>query len=131
MKLVKYTITAAFLAAAIPALGQDKTAPSCDSANGSCSAMMDMQTEMQKQDAELDGLVAAMNSADASKKMDAIAAVVTKMVEIRKMEKAKIAEMVSQMQPGGKEPMKGCPMMGNDKKVPAPTETPRGKSQLE
>ena len=44
-----------------------------------------MEAEMNAQNAELDKLVAAMNSATGEKKVDAIAAVVAKLVEQRKM----------------------------------------------
>ena len=129
MKTLKYTMLAALLTVALPALAQDKTAQGCKNMNGSCMAMMDIQ----KQDAALDGLVAAMNSADASNKMDAIAAVVNKMVEIRKIEKEKMAEMMKQTKTCGKESMDACPMMGNDKKapMPMPSESPKVKSQME
>ncbi len=43
-----------------------------------------MEAEMKAQDAELDKLVAAMNSATGEKKVDAIAAVVSKLVEQHK-----------------------------------------------
>ena len=43
-----------------------------------------MMSNLKDQDAELDKLVAEMNSASADKKLDAIAAVVTKLVEQRK-----------------------------------------------
>ena len=43
-----------------------------------------MMSNWKNQDAELDKLVAEMNSASADKKLDAVAAVVTKLVEQRK-----------------------------------------------
>ena len=55
---------------------------------GRCQAMMEerqqMQAEMKAMDAELDKLVTEMNNAPENKKADAVAAVVTKMVEQRR-----------------------------------------------
>jgi hypothetical protein len=52
-----------------------------------------MEAEMKAQDAELDKLVADMNAATGDKKVDAIAAVVSKMVEQRKAMHEKMAVM--------------------------------------
>jgi hypothetical protein len=52
-----------------------------------------MESEMQKQDAELDKLVSEMNTAMGDKKVDAIAAVVNKLVEQRKAMHQQMAEM--------------------------------------
>lgn len=52
-----------------------------------------MEAEMKAQDAELDKLVADMNAATGDKKVDAIAAVVSKMVEQRKTMHEKMAGM--------------------------------------
>lgn len=54
-----------------------------------------MLQEMQaRQDAEIDQLLAVMNAASGEKKVDAIAAVVTKLVEQRKAMHAKMAALL-------------------------------------
>ena len=60
------------------------------------------------QDAELDKLVAEMNSAPADKKLDAVAAVLTKLVEQRK---ALHEQMQKMMSANDKEGMGMCRMM--------------------
>jgi hypothetical protein len=87
-----------------------------------CQEMMDqqqkMKADMKAQDAQLTGLVAKMNSAPEDKKLDAIAAVLTQMVEQRiamdarkaKMEEEMMQHMMQHMQMG-KESMSQCPMM--------------------
>ena len=59
-----------------------------------------MEAEMKAQDAELDKLVAAMNSATGEQKVNAIAAVVSKLVEQRKAMHAEMAKMPKNMQGG-------------------------------
>jgi hypothetical protein len=54
-----------------------------------------MMSNWKDQDAELDKLVAEMNSASADKKLDAIAAVVTKLVEQRKAMHEQMQKMMS------------------------------------
>jgi hypothetical protein len=51
---------------------------------GTMMAMGSMMSNWKEQDAELDKLVASVNSASSDKKLDAIAAVVAKLVEQRK-----------------------------------------------
>ena len=73
--------------------------------------MMDkgqMMSNWKDQDAELDKLVAEMNSAPADKKLDAVAAVVTKLVEQRK---AMHEQMQKMMSANEKEGMGMCRMM--------------------
>ena len=67
-----------------------------------------MMSNWKDQDAELDKLVAEMNSASADKKLDAIAAVVTKLVEQRK---AMHEQMQKMMSADEKEGMGMCRMM--------------------
>jgi hypothetical protein len=72
-----------------------------------------MMSNWKDQDAELDKLVAEMNSAPADKKLDAVAAVVTKLVEQRK---AMHEHMQKMMAANEKEGMGMCRMMmGMDK----------------
>ena len=52
-----------------------------------------MEGEMNAQDAEIDKLVTEMNSATADKKMDAMAALLTKIVDQRKAMHEKMASM--------------------------------------
>jgi hypothetical protein len=61
-----------------------------------------------QQDAELDQLVADMNSAPADKKLDAVAAVLTKLVEQRKATHEQMAKMMSADEKTG---MHMCEMM--------------------
>ncbi len=87
-----------------------------------CQAMKEqkqkMMAEMKTQDAELTAQVAKMNSAPEDKKLDLIAAVVTRMVEQRtamnvrmaKMQEEMMQHMMQHMQMG-KESMSQCPMM--------------------
>ena len=76
--------------------------------------MSQMMSNSKDQDAELDKLVAEMNSASADKKLDAVAAVVTKLVEQRK---AMHEQMQKMMSANEKEGMGMCRMMmGMDKK---------------
>jgi hypothetical protein len=73
--------------------------------------MMDkgqMMSDLKNQDAELDKLVAEMNSSSADKKIDAVAAVVTKLVEQRK---AMHEDMMKMMAGNEKEGMSKCRMM--------------------
>jgi len=67
-----------------------------------------MMSDWKDQEAELDKLVAEMNGAPLDKKVDAIAAVVTKLVEQRKAMHERMQNMMTQ---GGKEMMKMGRMM--------------------
>ena len=69
---------------------------------------MDMRSDSQKQDAEVDKLVAAMNGAAPEQKVDAIAALLTKLVEQRK---AMRAEMEQKMTGNETNDMNMCGMM--------------------
>jgi hypothetical protein len=62
-----------------------------------------MMSSWKDQEAELDKLVADMNSAPSDKKVDAIAAVVTKLVEQRKAMHERMQKMMTE---GGKDMMK-------------------------
>jgi len=70
--------------------------------------MGQMMSKCKDQDAELDKLVAEMNSASADKKLDAVAAVLTKLVEQRK---AMHEQMQKMMSGNEKEKMGMCGMM--------------------
>jgi hypothetical protein len=89
-----------------------------DQKQGQNSDTMGMKGKMmmfnwKDQDAELDKLVAEMNSAPADKKLDAVAAVLTKLVEQRK---AMHEHMQKMMSANEKEGMGMCRMMmGMDK----------------
>ena len=87
-----------------------------------CQAMMaqkqKMMADMKAQDAELTEQVAQMNSAPQDKKINLMAAVLTRMVEQRtnmnmrmeKMQEAMMQHMMQHMQMG-KDSMSQCPMM--------------------
>ena len=70
--------------------------------------MGDMMSNWKDQQAELDKLVADMNSAPSDKKVDAIAAVVTRLVEQRKAMHERMQKMMAE---GGKDTMKMGRMM--------------------
>ena len=75
-----------------------------------------MEAEMKAQNAEIDSLVAAMNSATGEKKVDAVAAVVSKLVEQRKAMQEKMATMHEKMQGG----MMKHDMMKKTESIPSP-----------
>ena len=102
-----------------------------------CAAMMQQRDEMQKHmgemDAKLQALVADMNKAKGSAKVDKTAAVVTELVAQRSMMQKQMMEMQpkmmshmtqhmqSGMMKGMAESMSGCSMMkGSDKASEAP-----------
>jgi hypothetical protein len=73
--------------------------------------MMDngqMMSNLKNQDAELDKLVAEMNSAPADKKIDSVAAALTKLVELRKAMHEQMQKMMAGKE---KEGMSKCRMM--------------------
>jgi hypothetical protein len=104
-QLLATLIAATLPLAAIVAEDAGKT-ETTDQKQGQRSGMMGMKFRMGKgqmmsnwkeQDAELDKLVAEMNSASADKKLDAVAAVVTKLVlaEQRKAMHERMQKMIS------------------------------------
>ena len=120
-------LLAATIAATIPfsgVLAEDTTKPEptdqtkqqkdcCTGMMGKDMGMMgmdmgNMMSKWKDQEAELDKLVADMDSAPSDKKVDAIAAVVTKLVEQRK---AMHEGMQKMMPEGGKDMMKRGRMM--------------------
>lgn len=91
-----------------------------------CEAMMQQHEAMQKQmagmDVKLQSLVDDMNRADASAKIDKMAAVITELVSQRSMMQKQMAEMQPEMMhhmmehmQGGKDSMADCPMMKESK----------------
>jgi len=86
--------------------------------------MGNMMSKRKEQEAELDRLVADMNSAPSDKKVDAIAAVVTKLVEQHKVMHERMQKMMTE---GGKDMMKMgrvmmMRMMGSDQERPGESE---------
>ena len=115
-QLLATLIAATLPLAAIVAEDAGKT-ETTDQKQDQSSKMMGMKSMMGKgqmmsnwkdQDAELDKLVAEMNSASADKKLDAVAAVVTKLVEQRK---AMHEQMQKMMSADENERMRMCRMM--------------------
>ena len=80
--------------------------------------MQKMQADTKAMDDELDGLVLTMNQATGSDKMDAMAAVITKMAQQRKVMDQKMAAMQKSMMQG----MMGG--MGSGMKMPPATAPP-------
>jgi hypothetical protein len=113
------------IAATLPAsalFAQEEQGKMGDMMKGDHAQMAEMHqkmaAEMKAQDAELDKLVAAMNSATGEKKVDAIAAIVSKLVEQRKAMHEKMGAMHEKMQGGM---MKHDMMKGKPESSPAPT----------
>jgi hypothetical protein len=114
-QLLATLIAATLPLAAIVAEDAGKT-ETTDQKQGQSSEMMGMKGMMGKgqmmsnwkdQDAELDKLVAEMNSAPADKKLDAVAAVLSRLVEQRKAMHQQMQEM---MTGGEKKSMAMCRM---------------------
>ena len=113
-------LLAAVIVAAIgfaPVLAEDTTKPEATDETKEqkdcCMGMMGMDmgkmmSSWKDQGAELDKLVADMNSAPSDKKVDAIAAVITKLVEQRKAMHERMQKMMTE---DGKEMMKMGRMM--------------------
>jgi hypothetical protein len=76
--------------------------------NGKMMGMSDMMSNWKEQDSELDKLVSAMNGASPDKKLDTIAAVVSKLVDQCKSAHEAMQKM---METTGKEMMSMCRMM--------------------
>ena len=113
MKTRYLTIT--LIAAALPMAaliaqdsGKNETAQKEEQNSGMASKDQMMCKSWSQQDAELDQLVAEMNSASSDKKLDAIAAVVAKLVEQRK---ATHEQMTKVMCADEKTGMNMCRMM--------------------
>jgi hypothetical protein len=112
-------LLATLIAATLPltAIPAEDTGETTDQKQEQSSDTMGMKGKMMSnwkdQDAELDKLVAEMNSAPADKKLDVVAAVLTKLVEQRK---AMHEHMQKMMSANEKEGMGMCRMMmGMDK----------------
>jgi hypothetical protein len=94
--------------------------------------MQKMQADTKAMDDELDGLVVTMNQTTGNDKMDAMAAVITKMAQQRKIMDQKMAAMQKSMMQGmmggmGKMGGMGSGMMGgmgNGMKMPPATAPP-------
>ena len=112
-------LLATLIAATLPltAIPAEDTGETTDQKQEQSSDTMGMKGKMMSnwkdQDAEVDKLVAEMNAAPADKKLDAVAAVLTKLVEQRK---AMHEHMQKMMSANEKEGMGMCRMMmGTDK----------------
>ena len=112
-------LLATLIAATLPltAIPAEDTGETTDQKQEQSSDTMGMKGKMMSnwkdQDAEVDKLVAEMNSAPADKKLDAVAAVLNKLVEQRK---AMHEHMQKMMSANEKEGMGMCRMMmGLDK----------------
>jgi uncharacterized coiled-coil DUF342 family protein len=104
-------LLAALVAATLPltVLAEDTAKTETTEMKG--MGMGQMMSNSKDQDAELDKLVAEMNSASVDKKLDAIAAVLTKLVEQRK---AMHEQMQKMMSANDEEGMGMCRMTGCD-----------------
>ena len=116
MNLLATLIDASLPLSAIPAqeTGQTGTTEAKQEESlGATGMKCKMMCDRTQQDAELNKLVSAMNSSPADKKLDAVAAVVAKLVEQRK---AMHEQMQKMMSANEKEGMGMCRMMmGMDK----------------
>ena len=135
-------IAAAIALAPVPAEETTKpeAADQTKEQTGCCMGMMgmdmgNMMSKWKEQEAELDKLVADMNNAPSDKKVDAIAAVVTKLVEQHKAMHERMQKMMTE---GGKDMMKMGRMMmmmrmmrmmdrmmGSDQESPGESEHPQ------
>ena len=80
--------------------------------------MKAMQADMKAMDDELDALVVKMNQASGTGKTDAMAAVITKMAQQRKMTNQKMAAMQESMMHGMMGSMGGGMKMAHPMKMP-------------
>ena len=93
--------------------GKTETTDQKQEQNAGMMGKGQMMSNWKEQDAELDKLVAEMNSAPADKKLEAVAAVLTKLVQQRKSMHEQMQKMMSANE---KEGMGMCRMMmGMDK----------------
>ena len=109
--LIATLIAATLPLTAIPAedTGQTETTDQKQEQSSDTMGTKDkMMSNWKEQDAELDKLVAEMNSAPADKKLAAVAAVLTKLVEQRKTMHEQMQKMMSANE---KEGMGMCRMM--------------------
>jgi hypothetical protein len=111
-------IAATFPLTAIVAEDSAKTETTDQKQSSDMMGMKDMgkgamMSNWKDQDAELDKLVAEMNNAPADKKLEAVAALLTKLVEQRKVMHEQIQKMMSADE---KEAMAMCQMMMGMKK---------------
>jgi hypothetical protein len=111
----KYLIISLIAAAALPIAGivaedtGDKQTAQKDEQNSSMMGKDQMMCKSwSQQDAEIDKLVADMNSASPDKKLDAVAAVAAKLVEQRKATHEQMTKMMSADEKSG---MHMCQMM--------------------
>ena len=106
-KMKSTHLVAMIIAATLPAsalFAQEEHGKMDDMMKGDHAQMAEMHqkmdAEMKTQNAELDKLVATMNSATGEKKVDAIVAVVSKLVEQRRAMQEKMAAMHKKMEDG-------------------------------
>jgi hypothetical protein len=114
-----HTILATLIAATLPLAaivaedsGKTETTDQKQEQNAGMMGKGQMMSNWKEQDAELDKLVAEMNSAPADKKLDTVAAVLTKLVQQRKS----MHEQMQKMMAANEKGMGMCRMMmGMDK----------------
>jgi hypothetical protein len=110
MKPLYLIVASAIMAVSLQSFAEDKPGMMEEETAKPGAHMMgmpqEMWTHMQARNAELNKLVETMNSAQGNEKVDAIAAVVNKLVEIH----MDMSNRMMQMHKSGK--MHGCPMMG-------------------
>jgi hypothetical protein len=114
-----HTILATLIAATLPLAaivaedsGKTETTDQKQEQNAGMMGKGQMMSNWKEQDAELDKLVAEMNSAPADKKLDTVAAVLTKLVQQRKSMHEQMQKMMAANEKGMGT---GRMMMGMDK----------------
>ena len=114
-QLLVTVVTATLLLTSLLAQDSSKTEPGDQKQQQSSDTMKmegickgPMMSNLKDQDTELDKLVAEMNNAPAEKKLDAVAAVLTKLVEQRKTMHEQMQRMMSA---DDKQAMNMCRMM--------------------
>ncbi|HEY5753604.1 MAG TPA: hypothetical protein VIT21_10670 [Chthoniobacterales bacterium] len=90
-------VTAALAVLATPLLAEDHKHGMMEGRHGQMSKMHSMMDDWKTQDAELEKLATEMKTAEGDKKIAAIAAVASKLVELRLADHAKMASMPGMM----------------------------------
>ena len=135
MKPLYLIVASAIMAASLQSFAEDKPAKTGEKAAKPGAHMMEMRekmwTHMKTQNAELDQLATAMNSAEGGEKVEAIAAVVNKLVEIHREMNTRMLRMHERRIKAGShmKGMMGGKMMKEEKKGSGITEQEKGTTE--
>ena len=143
MKPLYFIVASAIMAASLQSFAEDKPAKTEEKAAKPSAPMMEkpgtqmmgmrkeMWTNMQARNAELNKLVETMNSAQGTEKVDAIAAVVNKLVEIHIKMNTRMMRMHERRMKAGShvKGMMGGKMLKEEKESRGITEQEKGTTQ--